>query len=120
MSALNLANQQTQASTILSETDPYENDRFDPDSPGTKEEEPESEESSAGSSFSMDRATPWYPPQWEMSARSSTVSSSGLHPFLVSVHWPRSTLGYNLVIQPQPNAQRAQDQLKDLNRTLTM
>src|SRR6266699_2127104 len=34
MSAPHLANQQTQASPILSETDPYENDKFDPVSPG--------------------------------------------------------------------------------------
>jgi hypothetical protein len=47
------APQQTQASPISSETDPYKNNRFNPVSPG-KKEELDSEESSAGSSFSMD------------------------------------------------------------------
>src|SRR6266852_3742924 len=58
ISAPHLANQQTHASPILSEADPYENDKFDPDSPGTKVAEPDSEESSAGSSFSLDWSEP--------------------------------------------------------------
>jgi hypothetical protein len=51
--------QQTQASPITSETDPYKNDRFNPVSPG-KKEELDAEESAAGSSFSMDWAMLWY------------------------------------------------------------
>src|SRR6266851_5182617 len=51
-----LANQQTHASPILSETAPYENNRLDPVSPGG-DEEPDSEDSSAGSSFSTDKPT---------------------------------------------------------------
>src|SRR6266478_2601375 len=76
MSAPHLANQQTHASPILSETDPYENDKFDPVSPGTKVEEPGSEQCSAGSSFSIDWPTRRLAPPWELWIWSSTESAS--------------------------------------------
>lgn len=54
MSAPHRANQQTQASPILSETAPYEKARSDSASLREEAGEPDSEECSAGSSFSAD------------------------------------------------------------------
>src|SRR6267154_2699471 len=76
MSAPHLANQQTHASPILSEMDPYENDKFDPVSPRTNVEEPDSDETSAGSSFSMDWSEPRLTPSWKLWIWSSTESAS--------------------------------------------
>jgi hypothetical protein len=56
MSAPHRANQQTHDSPILSETAPYENDGSDSVSLSEEVGEPDSEECSAGSSFSTDRS----------------------------------------------------------------